>query len=31
MFSNQIVYGLKEIDRLKGQVNDLQVPLEVFE
>ncbi|KAH9404771.1 Mediator of RNA polymerase II transcription subunit 10 [Tyrophagus putrescentiae] len=28
---NQIVYGLKEIDRLKGQVNDLQVPLEVFD
>ncbi|KAI2795990.1 hypothetical protein RDWZM_004647 [Blomia tropicalis] len=28
---NQIVYLLKEIERIKGQVNDIQVPLDVFD
>jgi len=31
MDRNQIVALLKDIDRIKGQVNDIQVPLEVFE
>ncbi|RWS15966.1 Mediator of RNA polymerase II transcription subunit 10-like protein [Dinothrombium tinctorium] len=29
--SNQMVQSLQEIDRLKNQIQDIQVPLEVFE
>ena len=30
-FSQMMVTGLQEIDKLKGEVQDVQVPLEVFE
>ena len=30
-FRNAIVHGLQEIDKLKNQVQDVHVPLEVFE
>ena len=30
-FSNNMVQGMKDIDNLRGQVQDVQIPLEVFE
>jgi mediator of RNA polymerase II transcription subunit 10 len=30
-YRNSIVQGLQEIDKLKSQVQDVHVPLEVFE
>lgn len=30
-FSQSLVTGLQEVDKLKAQVHDIQVPTEVFE
>jgi hypothetical protein len=31
IFSQSLVHGLQEIDKLKSQVQEVHVPLEVFE